>query len=205
MAQTSTANLTFTLGSVSITSIETRTGAEVASFNITLPIGIAGLMNGTTSIDALDSSHGFSVADLVDIHWTDPTDASHKCRRGIRVDTSNTNDIIFDEAPAGEGDALPADGTVVIVGLQITVTAISIVGADIVMAASGCDQQSNLDFRTGAASIQSTKHALGSSWGWIKNWGDVNPFVSDTILNLVASNGSTTIATMTVAVMYDIP
>lgn len=204
MAQTSTANLTFTIGSVSIASIETRTGEEVASFNITLPVGIAGLMNGTTSIDALDGSHGFEVADVIDIHWTDPTDSSHKCRRGIRVDTSNTNDIIFDETPAGEGDALPADETVVIVGLQITVSAINIVGSTIVMVASGCDQQSNLDFRTASDSIQSTKHALGSSWGWIKNWGDVNPFVSDTILNLVASNGSITIATMTVAVMYDL-
>ena len=204
MAQSSSASLSYTIGNFSISSTVSREAARVEGYDFTLPVGIAGEITAV-GVDTMTTGHGIVATDIVDVHWDDPSSGDHKCRRGLTVDVDNTDDIEYDETPAGEGDALPAVGTVCVVSVQVTLTTLSVVGNNIVMIAAGSDLKSVIDIRDASASNQVTKFAVDQSWSWIKDVGDTNPFAGNTITIIRCSNGSVTLGTINFAVHYDLP
>ncbi len=202
MAQTSSASLSYTLGNFTIVSTATRTADRVEGYDFTVPVGIAGEITAIGA-DMLITGHGLLATDVVDVHWDDPSSSEHKVRRGLVIDTANTNDVLYDETPAGEGDALPAIGTVCVVSKQVTLTTISVVGNNIVMIVAGSDLKSVIDIRDASASKQLTKFAVDQSWSWIKDVGDTNPFAGITVVAIRVSNGSTILGSVNLAVHYD--
>lgn len=200
--QTSVATLSYMLGNLTISSVETRSGDRVISHEVSLPAGSAGQISAA-GVDNLPTGHGLAVADVIDVHWTDPTDGSQKVRRGLTIDTANANDVEFDETPPGEGDALPSVGTAVVVAKQVNVAPLSVTGDLVVMIAVKTTQQAAVDIRSATASLQFTKHAQDSSWAWIKDRGDANPFASETITVIRASNGSEIDASLQVGIHHD--
>ncbi len=202
MAQLSQATLNYTLGNFSIASTVSRNADRVEGYDFTVPVGIAGEITAIGA-DMLVTGHGFLSSDVVDVHWDDPSSGDHKIRRGLVIDTANTNDVLYDETPAGEGDALPADGTVCVVSKQVTLTTISVVGNNIVMIAAGSNLKSVIDIRDASVSKQLTKFAVDQSWSWIKDVGDTNPFAGITIVAIRVSNGSVVLGSVNFAVHYD--
>jgi len=204
MAQTSTASLSYTIGGFAIASTAIRIADRVEGYDFTLPVGIAGEITATGA-DTLVTGHGLIATDIIDVHWDDPSTGDHKCRRGLTIDTANANDVLYDETPAGEGDALPAIGTVCVLSKQVTLTTISVPGDKMVMIVGGSDLKSVLDIRQNAStSKQLVKFAVDQSWSWIKDVGDANPFAAITVTVLRVSNGSTTLGSVHFAVHYDL-
>jgi len=197
---TATIASTFSVGGIAFTSQASRSAAGQIGHNITLPAGVAGAISAA-GVDGLATGHGIAGSDVVDVHWTDPADGTHKCRRGLTVDTANANDIEFDETPTGEGDALPAEDTAVIVGLQVEVNT-DFDGDDMEIVAVRSSQRAVIDFRDAAASLSAVKLPAAEAWSWVSGQGVANPLTGDPVDKAVASNGSTTAATLNLGILY---
>jgi len=198
--QTSTVTLNYVIGGTSFSSKETKTAEGAISHVLDLPAGIAAVRT-TPGSDTMVTGHGLVATDIVDVHWDDPTDGTHKVRRGLTIDIANANDVTFDETPAGEGDALPANGTALVLGKQVVVSTL-FDGDDLELVATKCDVKSMVDMRTVAASKQAQKLAAGASWFWLKGFGFTNPLAASDITEAKASNGSVTAGTVNFALMY---
>lgn len=194
------------IGDIDVSGQVARTSDRVESFAFSLPLVLFGAMGaGGTVIDGLVGGHGLSVSDVIDVHWLDPTTSEPKCRRGIVVDTANTNDIVFDETPAGEGDSYPAEDTVLTVDIQETDTNLTFTGNNIKMIGVSCDVRSFLSIRGSGGELQGVKLGAGESWFWDYLGNITNPFVGATITILRASSGDKdNIGTMKMAVGYDL-
>lgn len=199
MSQTGRVAINFTVGGISFSSNETRTAEGAISHIVPVPAGIAGVVNGTTIIDGLVTGHGLQIGDAFDLHWT--VAGVLKVRQGLVVDTANANDIIFDATPAGTGDALPADDTAVVLGVQVVVST-DWDGDTGELTACKSDQITFLGFRTAAAEIEGIKLTAGASWFWLKDYGYDNPFASDDMTTVLVSNGSTTASTVFIGILY---
>lgn len=154
-----------------------------------------------TGVDGLATGHGLQVSDLIDVHWTDPVDGTHKCRRGITVDVSNENDIEFDDVPAAEGDALPDTDTAVVVGLQVEIDT-DFAGNNVEMVACRITQRAIADFRAVAASVVAVKLAAAEAWHWISGQNIANPLADELVDVVRVSNGSIATATVELGVLY---
>ena len=165
-----------------------------------VPAGIAGAISAA-GVDGLADNHGIEQGDLVDVHWTDPADGTHKCRRGITVDVAAANAIEFDNDPAAEGDALPAEDTAVVVSQRVTINA-SFDGDDMVILGLKADQRLMVDFRTAAESLDARKLIANEGYSWATGLAD-NPLTGEAVATIVASNGSTVATVLYLGLLYD--
>ena len=189
------------VGGISFPSTVTRYGEGQVSHVVALIAGATGLINDGVGVDGMETGHGITGAMVIDVHWDDPGDGTHKCRRGLLVDTANANDIEFDEVPAGLGDALPADETPVIVSEQVIID--TDWEADLLaMIASKCTQRAVADFWDLGGSELTLKQVAGEAWTWASDQGVANPLDGDTVDLLYVSNGSATAATFYLGLLY---
>lgn len=198
---TATIAATYTVGGISFTSQASRQAVGQIGHVLTLPAGVAGAISAA-GVDGLADGHGFEALDVVDVHWTDPADGSHKCRRGVTIDTANANDIEFDNDPAAEGDALPAEDTAVVVAQRAEINT-DFDGDDAKVVAARCGQRAVVDFRSAAASLSAVKLPAAEAWSWMSDQGVANPLTGDPVDKAVASNGSTTAAALNLGILYD--
>ena len=190
----------YVVGGISFTSTVSRSAEGQISHVVDLPAGVAGKISAS-GVDNLATGHGIQAADVIDVHWTDPTDGSHKCRRGLTVDAANANDIEFDETPAGEGDALPAVGTDVFVSVQ-TVISTDWDGDDAEMVACKSTVRAMADFREAAASQEAVKLVAGEAWSWVSGQGVANPFAGNPVVSIKLSNGGATAGKFYLGLLY---
>ncbi len=201
MAQNATLRLNYTIGGTAFASNEVRTAEGAITHVIDLPAGSAGLMDSTTGVDGLVTGHGIVATDIIDLHYDDPTTGLHKVRRGLTIDTDAANAVTFDETPAGEGDALPADGVAVVISVQVVVNT-DFAGDDVEIVATKSDVKAMVDIRTSSASKQAQKLATGASWFWMKSFGFTNPLAASAIDEANVSNGSTDVGVVFLAILY---
>ncbi len=204
MSQSSLYSNSYLIGSVSLTGTRAFTAERVDSTNLTLTAGIAGLIDTGVGVDGMAAGHGIIATDVVDVHWDDSS-GLHKCRRGLVVDTANAEDIAFDEAPPGEGDALPANDFAVVVAVQVEVTTISIIGDNVETIAAASNTKCVVDIRENAStSKQVAKLIAGAVWAWTPGNGYTNPFAAVTITVIRASNATVVTGTLVFAANHDL-
>ena len=203
MAQTGTISSSYVVGGISFTGKLTESAEGTIAQVVALPAGNAGVMKGTTGIDGLETGHGLSPADVVDIHYTD-TAGVHKVRTGIAVDTLvGDNEITMDNAPPGEGDALPPNDTALVVTLQVPIS-IDFTGNNLLMIAMKATQRAVMDFAETITSKFAHKFdAANDVWSWDSSSGFTNPLAGATPNAGFASNGSVTAATLTIGMLLD--
>lgn len=197
---TATITSSYSVGGIAFVSTASRQAEGQIGHVLTLPAGVAGAISAA-GVDGLATGHGILDTDTVDVHWDDPTDGSHKCRRGLAVDTVAANAITFDNDPAAEGDALPAEDTAVVVSLRVTVNT-DFDGDDVEVVAARCTQRAVVDFRAAAASLAAVKLPAGEAWSWMSDQGAANPLTGDPVDTVVASNGTVTEATLNLGALY---
>lgn len=190
----------YIVGGISFSATISRQAEGQVSHVVNLAAGVAGAISAA-GVDGLATGHGIQVSDVIDVHWTDPADGSHQCRRGLVVDVANANDIEFDETPAGEGDTLPAVETPVVVGIQ-TVIDTDWDGDLVELIACKSTQRANVDFREAAASQHSQKLPTNEAWSWVSGQGVENPSAGNPVTEIRVSNGSASAATFYCGLLY---
>ncbi len=201
MAQTGTVVLNYTIGGTQFSSVETRTAEGAISQVVTLPAGQAGLIDVGVGVDGLETGHGISGSDVVDVHWVTAAGV-HEARRGLVVDTAGTNDITYDETPPGIGDTLPANDYPVVVGVQVVVN-MDFTASEMELLAVKSSVSSAVDFWDAAGSELAILFDGNDSWFWIKDFAAyANPLDSDIVAEVNVSNGSTSAGTVNIALLY---
>ena len=190
-----------TCGGINFTSSVSRQAEGQISHVVVLPAGVAGAISAT-GVDGLVEGHGIEASDVIDVHWSDPADGSHKCRRGLTVDTAGATSIAFDEDPAGAGDALPAEDTAVVVSVQVSIDT-DFDGDLVQMVAVKTAQRAMVDFRKTGASLLAIKCVAGEAWSWASGQSVANPLTGDPVDAIVVSNGSVSETTMYVGILYE--
>jgi hypothetical protein len=193
--------ITCSIGSKAFSGSVTVDGEGAFNLDPVLPAGKAGAISAT-GVDGLVTGHGIVDTDTIDVHWTDPSDGTHKCRRKIEVDTAATNAITFDNSPAAEGDALPAEDTAVVVAKQVTISQ-AFSGDLLLMICAKTSQRSIVDFRDSGGSELAQKLVANGMWSWDNVQGAANPMAGDSIVSIVASNGSITATTLELSAVID--
>lgn len=201
MSQTGTVTTVYSIGGISFSCKATRTGEMNVGQNVVIPAGKAGAISAS-GVDGLVTGHGIVGSDLIDIHWSDPSDGTHKCRRGVTVDSAAANAITFDDSPAAEGDALPAEDTQVVVSVQVPIV-MAFDGDLLLIIGAKTSQRAMVDFRDSEGSELAVKLTANEGWGWTVDQGVTNPMAADDIVLLNASNGSTTETTLQISGLLD--
>lgn len=198
--QTGRISSTISVGGISFAASVSRQAEGQVSHIVDLPAGLAGAISAA-GVDGLPTGHGLVQSDVIDVHWTDPGDSSHKCRRGLVVDVTSTNAIEFDEEPEGEGDALPAVETPVVVGKQVPIDT-DWLGELVELIAIKATKRAVADFREAAASKVAVKLVANEAWSWASGQGVDNPFLGEAIAGMAVSNGSTEAAIFYCGLLY---
>jgi len=170
-----------------------RSEDEQIGYDITLNPGIAGAFSDAADggVDGLPTGHGLEVDDIVDVHWTDPTDGSHKVAIRVKIDVANTNDVEFAAtSPTPHGDAFPAEDTEVVISYQQQYTALFASGNLEILAAK-CTVRSLVEFWNVSAAVLAHKFDAGAAWDWVSDQGYANPLGSNSMYSIRLSNGST--------------
>jgi hypothetical protein len=196
--QTARITSNMTVGGIAFGSTVVRTAEGQISQVVSLPAGVAGAVSAT-GVDGLASGHGIAQGALVDVHWT--ADGVAKCRRGLTVDTAATNAITFDNDPAAEGDALPAEDTAVVVSAQVPIV-VDFDGDDCEMIAAAANRAAVIDFRSAAESLLAVNLSANEAWSWYSGQQGDNPLTGDPVASIVASNATTTAAVLQVGILY---
>jgi hypothetical protein len=192
---------TISVGGVEFASNISRTAVGQVSHVTAVPAGIAGVQ-GTLTITGLAVGHGLVTSDVVDIHFTDPTDGvTHKVRRGITVDSSTSTTITYDETPAGIGDATAANGTAVVVSKRVTIDT-DWDGDLLEMIALKSTGRAIADFWTSSATLYAQKLATEQAFSWINGQGVANPLTGSPVDVVKVSNGTVAAVTFTLGVLY---
>lgn len=203
MAQTGTISNSYVVGGISFSGKLTETGEGGLSQIVTLPAGISGVMATTkTEVTGLVTLHGLSTGDFVNIHWTDPTDGvTHKVHRGLQLTADDTNDVTW--VGTADGDALPDDGTAVVIAEQVPIV-MAPIGNDILMLAMKSTQRAIVDYEDGGTSKFVHKFDDADDvWSWDTSSGFTNPLAGDTPDQALATNGSVTEATLYIGILLN--
>ena len=164
----------------------------------TLPAGKAGVVNSDGGID-LAAGHGFEATQVVAVHWTDGV-ALKSCRM-LTIDNAAAGEIDFTDA--GEGEALPAADTDVVVSLQVVSEGVTFEGDKVKALAVKSTRNAVVDMRTSAASEIVLPLTADEAFWWADgHYGD-NPVADAEIAQIVASNATTQAATLHFAALLD--
>jgi hypothetical protein len=199
--QTSRIQSNYNVGGVAFTATASRSAEGQISHIVDVPAGVAGAISATGA-DGLTTGHGIIQTDVVDVHWSDPADGSHKVRRGVTIDTAAANAVTFDNSPAAEGDALPAEDTAAVLSKQVPVTRGTWDGDALEMIGLKSNRRACVDFRSDSASVAALKLVAEEGWAWVSGQSVANPFAGETVATLVISNGSTSAMVLSCGVLY---
>lgn len=196
--QTGTIAATITIGGTNFRSTASRQAEGHVAHVVAIPAGIAGAISAA-GVDGLATGHGLVQNDVIDIHWT--AAGVRKARRGVTVDTAAANAITFNDDPAAEGDALPAEDTAVVVSKRVTIDT-EWDGDDIEILACKATKDLMADFRTAAASEMAKHLSADEAWWWISGQGVANPLASDSVASIVLSSATTTAGVFYLGLLY---
>lgn len=202
---TSKIGTVYTVGGVAFTGKVERTESGQWSVVLDLPAGVAGAFSDAVDggVDGLPTGHGFEIGDVVDLHWTDPTDGSYKSLTGYLLDAASANAIEFSDIQVPIGDSAPAEDTPVVVSKQY-IGAFVFDGDSITIVASGSSAQSTSWFLNDALELILTqKHSAGEVWSWTSDSVAASPFAGETMSDFLVSNGTTTPCKFRLAILYD--
>lgn len=189
---------TVTIGGQSFSFRIARTAEGGFPQEVPIAAGVAGAISAA-GVDGLAAGHGIAQGDIVDLHWT--AVGVRKCRRGLTVDTTAAAAITFDNNPAAEGDALPAEDTAVVVSVQTPVT-VEFDGDDVEMIALRMDRDGMADFREAAASQEAVMVTKGELWAWTKDTGVANPLAGNAVTHINVSNADVLAGAFKLAGLY---
>lgn len=189
---------TINVGGVAVASAISRTADGQIGQNPTLAAGIAGTLStrtdDNTGVITLGASHGVTTADFVDVFW------SGGVHYGMAVTATDATTITVD---IGAGDNLPAQDTVVVVGVRQEID-VDFGGDDVEMIAASSDKRAHIEFLTAAdASIEAVELLANEAWSWATNTGVTNPLAANTVGKVQASCGEAAAAALKLGVLYD--
>jgi hypothetical protein len=190
----------YAVGGVSFVGSVQRSADGTIGEVITLSAGVAGAVS-SSGVASLPTGHGFTVSQVVNVHWLDPTTSAPKCSRGNTISTSDTNDIVFSGSPAPTGDSMPSVGTACVVCVQTTM-AVAVTGNNIQQIAGVATGQSIMDFHSSGGSIVAFDMPANEAWSWSANQGINNPFSGATVASVIVSNGTTAPITLSIGILY---
>ena len=202
---TATANLTLSVGGITIQGLVSRSAEGQISHDPVLPPADAGSLttrtndtDGTLTMD--EGDHGISTADVIDIFWTD-AQGSAKCAYGATVGTVSGTSVPFTGA---SGDALPAADTAVTADVQVEINA-DFDGDDVLMIALQSMRKGHFDFQdSGSSSLHQAKLSAAEPWWWISDTGAANPLSGNPVDKVLVGNGdSQNSAQVKLSVLYD--
>lgn len=200
---TGTITYTITCAGLTLSGTLTRTAEGSKAETITVPAGVAGAMTASSAgVDGMATGHGFVTSDIIDLHWDDPSTGARKSRRGLTVDTDAASTITFDDDPAAEGDALPAEDVAVVVSARTTISCLfdgDLV--DLLVAVSSRDGVA--DFRDSGGSELVLTLTGTEPYMWAVDGGVTNPVAGDDIISIIVSNATITAGTFNFAAIYD--
>lgn len=182
----------YQVGGLNFRGVLQRTQEEQIGYEITLNPGVAGALSAAADggVDGLPTGHGFEVNDIVDLHWADPTDGTHKVGIRIKIDVANTNDVEFAAtSPTPHGDAFPAEDTPVVLSYQQQHTAL-FASSNLAILAAKCSVKSLVEFWAVSSAVLAHKFAGGDAWSWASDQGFANPLGSNSLYSIRLSNGS---------------
>jgi len=188
------------VGGLTFSGTLTRTLTGQVGHSVTLPAGKS-CIRTATGANTLATGHGLVAGNVIDVHWSDPTDGTHKCRRGITIDTANANDVTFDEVPAGVGDALPVDGTALVIAVQVIIDT-DFDGDLIGMIAVLSPQRAIAVFWDASVVLLAQKLVANEVFAWVSGLGVTNPLAGNPVAQIKATNGSVTAATLKIGLVY---
>jgi len=192
---------TISVGGVEFASNVSRTAEGQISHVVVIPAGAAG-KRAADGVDNLVTGHGFVTSNVIDVHWTDPTDGvTHKVRRGLTVDGATANAITFDETPPALGDTFPAVGTDVVISL---ITGIGSVwdGDLLEMIAMKATGRLMAEFWDGGVQYVPQKLATEQALTWVAGQGVTNPYTGSPVAVIRVSNGTIVAVTYTLGLLY---
>jgi hypothetical protein len=205
MPNTAKLSGTISVAGLSFPTVVSRSAEGQIGQIIPLPAGKAGAMTaGSLGVDGLPTGHGLVHNDVIDIHWVNPTGIP-QCHRGVVVETPpGVNAITFDVGVAGEGDALPAEDTDVVVSKQVVVDVAFDADSAKFMAAR-CNVNAMVNFRDDSHVSHLARLLTGNeAWAWADGGSEANPLLGDTIETIHCSNASSvTAGTLHIGVLYD--
>lgn len=193
-------NKTINVAGISVSAVIQRTGeGSIGQDPVTLPAGQAGTLSTRTDNDTgvvtVAEGHGITDADTVDVYFDDGV------RYGMSVTAYDSTTITVD---GGAGDNLPAEDDTVIVGVRTEVN-MDVDGDDIQMIVAVCDQRAHLVFQdSGPLTLAAVEIPTANEpWEWAADTAIANPLTGNAVDAVQVSNGSTTEATLRIALIYD--
>lgn len=195
--RTGTITGSITIGGMTInTRVERSEGGAIAE-EATLPAGKAGTLgtrtDDNTGVITLSAGHGLVTGNVVDVYWTG----------GIRYGMALTVDGNEATVDGGAGEALPAQGTAVVVGKQIEIN-VDFDGDDLEMLVACSDKRAHVDFQDSAsASLLPLELLAEEAYQWSKNSGHLRPITGNEVDKCLASCGTTADAALQIAAIHD--
>lgn len=199
-----TANLTFSVGGITLQGVTSREAEGQISQEVALPAAEVGTLSTRTSDTAgtltLGSGHGITTGATIDIFWVDVNGVA-KCAYNATVGTVAGTSVPFTGAT---GDVLPAEDYAITADEQVVVDT-DFDGDDVQMIAVQSNRKGRFDFQdSGSASLHQAKLAALEPWWWIVDTGASNPITGNPVDTLILSNGdSANAATVKMGMLYD--
>lgn len=200
---TGTMNLTLSCGGITVQGSAVRTAEGQISQDVVLPAADDGELTTRTSDTAgtltMESGHGISTGDEIDIFWT--ASGVAKCARGATVGTVAGLSVPFTGA---SGDALPTLNSDVTADERVEVNT-DFDGDDVLMVAMKSTRKGHFDFQdSGSATLHQAKFIADEPWFWVSDTGASNPLTGNPVDKLFLSNGdSANAATVKLGILYD--
>ena len=186
-------------GSIQRTTPRTGEGGIVAE--VPLPAGKTGQLTTRTDNETgtltMSGGHGITTGAIIDLYW------ATGARFGILVGTVATNSVPIGADNSGTGDNLPTNLTNVVASVQVPFN-VAIDGDELglvclqnVYANNTATDASRIGFLDGTNDpIASIKLTGNTPRVFDVEGGDSNPFTGDPITHAVASNGSSSAASV---------
>lgn len=179
-----------------------RTKDAVAAREISLPAGHTVTdwvkTDGDTAACNLPADHG-QTDGVFDAFWE--VDGVSYCHYGATA-TITTNAVALD---GGSGDDFPASATTGVVLTKQVAVALDVVGNNLSMLIAHCDQMAHVDLQetAGTSHLAFLIAAANEGYLYSQYTGVANPIAGDTVNFAMASNGSTTAATLKLGALLD--
>ncbi len=160
--------------------------------------------SGTTGTLTMGTGATIITSQVVDLHWNETVNGAvvRKGRRAVIVGTVSGDQVPL--TASGVGDALPAEATglVIAVGIRVELD-VEVTGDTIQLIAIGSKQISAFSITEVDLAEQFGRSLCkGCIYKWYNGNGEPNPVVGDDITNIIVSQGSTTVAKVQIAVLY---
>ena len=164
------------IGPVSIRSSINREAEVHLGMEPDLPAAVTGTI--TSAGATLGAGHGLTEGKVITIYW------SSGRRFGVTVDSVNGCDIVFS---SGKGDALPPDGTAILVAVERSLVA-RFSGAELVALLMSCPSRACVRFMASDESLMLVADlAANEPWAWWNKGSTEDPIGRGIVDILVAS------------------